>query len=99
MKISEKGQISVPFDIREAIGLERGDDILIIQKNDAIVLEKVSNVVKDKFDDLLKHSEKVAKKLWDNKFDEVWNNVERSVALFFPQHSLNWTECAEGKSK
>ena len=30
---------------------------------------------KDSSSDLLKHSEKVAKKLWDNKEDEVWNNV------------------------
>jgi len=26
---------------------------------------------KDNFKDLLKHSEKVAKKLWDNKKDEI----------------------------
>lgn len=32
------------------------------------------NIV-DSFSDLLKHSEKVAKKLWDNKEDEVWDKV------------------------
>lgn len=30
---------------------------------------------KDDFYDLLKHSEKVAKKLWDSKKDEVWDNL------------------------
>ena len=30
--------------------------------------------VKDEdFSDLLKHSERAAKKLWDNEEDEVWN--------------------------
>ncbi len=29
----------------------------------------------DEFDYLLKASEQTAKELWDNKYDEVWNNV------------------------
>ncbi len=28
-----------------------------------------------KFKDLLKHSESIAKKLWDNKEEGVWNDV------------------------
>lgn len=31
-------------------------------------------IKEDDFKDLLKHSEKVAKKLWDNEEDEIWNN-------------------------
>ena len=29
----------------------------------------------DNFKDLLKHSEKVAKKIWDNKKDKIWDNI------------------------
>ena len=32
-------------------------------------------IKKEDFSDLLKHSEKTAKKLWDNKKDEVWDNI------------------------
>lgn len=27
------------------------------------------------FSDMLKHSEKVAEKLWNNKDDDIWNNI------------------------
>lgn len=30
---------------------------------------------KDKFKDLLKHSEKVAKKFWSSKEDDVWDKL------------------------
>lgn len=32
-------------------------------------------IKKEDFSYLLKHSEKVARKLWDNKDDEIWNNI------------------------
>ena len=77
VKVSEKGQIAIPLDIREAIGLHRGDELIIIQEGDKMFIEKVASAtaLKDDFSYLLKASEKTAKKLWDNKFDEVWDNV------------------------
>lgn len=30
---------------------------------------------KDKFKHILKHSEKVAKRFWNNKEDEVWDKI------------------------
>jgi len=32
-------------------------------------------IKEDDFSDLLKHSERAANNLWDNKEDEVWDNV------------------------
>lgn len=72
IKVTGKGQISLPIKIREMLNIEQGDDLIMIKSDDSIVLKKVK---KDDFSDLLKHSEKVAKKLWDNKEDEAWNNV------------------------
>ena len=37
--------------------------------------EKESETLKDDFSDLLKHSEEVAKDLWDNKEDEIWDTI------------------------
>jgi len=37
-------------------------------------LEELS-ITSGEFNDLLKHSEKVAEKLWVNKKDEIWNSV------------------------
>ncbi|MBS3084111.1 AbrB/MazE/SpoVT family DNA-binding domain-containing protein [Candidatus Pacearchaeota archaeon] len=72
IKVTDKGQISLPIGIRNSLNIEQGDELIIIRDNDALVIKKVK---RENFSDLLKHSEKVAKKLWDNKEDEVWNDV------------------------
>ncbi len=72
IKVTDKGQISLPVEIRNSLNIEHGDSLILTQSDNAIVLKKIK---KNDFSDLLKHSEKVAEKLWDNKEDEVWNNV------------------------
>ena len=72
IKVTDKGQISLPVGIREALKIEKGDDLIITKDQDRIIIKKIK---KEDFSHLLKHSESVAKKLWDNKEDEVWNNV------------------------
>mgnify|MGYP001610255178 FL=1 len=75
VKMSEKGQIAIPLEIREAIGLKKGDELLLLQEGEKVFIEKATSAMKDEFEPLLKASEKTLKKLWDNKFDDVWNNV------------------------
>ncbi|MBI2144442.1 AbrB/MazE/SpoVT family DNA-binding domain-containing protein [Candidatus Woesearchaeota archaeon] len=75
VKVSEKGQIAIPLDVREAIGLKKGDELLLLQEGGKILLGKATTALKDEFMPLLKASEKTAKELWDNEFDEVWDNV------------------------
>ncbi len=72
IKVSDKGQISIPSVVRESLQIYAGDSLLLTKAKDAIVLKKVE---KDDFSDLLKLSEQSLKKIWDNKEDEVWNNV------------------------
>ena len=76
VKVSDKGQIAIPVDIREEAGIERGDELVILESSGRILLEKsekVSAKVKDDFKDLLKISEISLRKLWDNKEDEIWD--------------------------
>ena len=76
--VTEKGQIAIPTSIREAAGIKKGDTLVVIEADGKILLEKtkkISKEIKDDFKDLLKHSEVVAKKLWDNKEDEIWDTV------------------------
>ena len=72
IKVTNKGQISLPVKFRESLHIDQGDDIIIAQTNDLVVIKKLK---KEDFSDLLKHSEDVAKELWDNKKDEVWNDI------------------------
>lgn len=72
VKVTDKGQISLPISFRKTTGIEKGDDLLMLQSENTIIIEKLKE---SRFRDLLKHSEKVAKKLWSNKEDDIWDNV------------------------
>lgn len=72
IKVTDKGQISLPVGIRESLRIKQGDKLIITKNDDAIIIKKIK---KEDFSYLLKHSEKVANKLWNNKEDEVWDNV------------------------
>ena len=77
IKVSEKGQIAIPRSIRERAGIDRGDDLIIMQDNGRILLEKakkISTKMKDDFKDLLKFSEISLKNVWNNKQDDVWGS-------------------------
>ncbi len=72
VKVTDKGQISLPVSIRESAGIKRGDELILIKRGKTILLEKLNESF---FKDLLKHSEKVAEKLWSNKEDDIWDTV------------------------
>ena len=78
INVSEKGQIVIPTEMREVAGIEQGDKLILMQEDGKIMMqkvEKVSKEIKEDFKDLLKNSEKVAKKLWDNKYDDIWDKL------------------------
>lgn len=78
VKVSGKGQIAIPLDIRNSLGLRKGDTLVLIQTDHKILIEKpvkIAKKTKSSFKFLLKHSEKVASKLWENKEDEVWDTL------------------------
>ena len=76
IKVSDKGQIVIPSSIRETIGIEKGDELILFEINGKILIEKtkrISDKIKEDFKDILKFSEQSLKKIWDNKEDEIWN--------------------------
>ena len=72
IKVTDKGQIYIPAVVREALAIYSGDNLILSRTEDAIVLRKIKE---NDFSDLLKYSESVAKKLWDNEGDEIWNEI------------------------
>lgn len=76
VRVSEKGQIAIPSDMREHIGIKKGDTLVLIQEGNKILIEpagRMSKQMGEDFSDLLKLSEKSLLRLWDNKEDEVWD--------------------------
>jgi AbrB family looped-hinge helix DNA binding protein len=76
LKVSDKGQISIPNSIRQRLGIKQGDSLVLFEINGKILLEKSQNIlerVKDEFSDILKLSEQSLREVWDNKEDEIWS--------------------------
>lgn len=77
VNVSEKGQIAIPREIRILLGIKKGDRLVLTAKNEKLLIQKATSMTKqmeDDFDSLTKLSERTAKKLWDSKYDEIWNN-------------------------
>ena len=72
VKVTDKGQISIPVEMRKSIGIKNGDELIIINDKGTIIIDKIREA---DFRDLLKHSEKVAERLWGNKEDDIWDKV------------------------
>ena len=72
VKVSDKGQIAIPVEMRGTVGISKGDSLVLMQSGRRIVIEKPT-VSDEDFSGLI--SEKVMKELWDNKYDGVWDNV------------------------
>ena len=78
IKLSEKGQISIPKDIREGMHLKKGDTLILITKDGQLILQKadilLNNLKVDKESiGTMMLSEETLDKDWDNKYDERWN--------------------------
>ena len=73
VKVSDKGQIAIPQDMREEAGINKGDTLIIIQEDNKLLLEKNSEKMKDDFRDILKLSEHSLREVWDNEEDNIWN--------------------------
>ena len=61
-KMSSKGQIVIPEEVRNRLGLKTGDKFLVIGDKDVVILKSLSNPSLEEFDDLIKAARTNAKK-------------------------------------
>ncbi len=76
VKVSDKGQISIPMDMQRSIGIKKGDELLLIRKGRKIVLEKPDRVVElleDELSDIRGITEASLARIWSRKEEDVWN--------------------------
>ncbi|MEK6891667.1 MAG: AbrB/MazE/SpoVT family DNA-binding domain-containing protein [Nanoarchaeota archaeon] len=73
-KITEKGQIAIPKDIRELEGFKEGSKVAILAFEDRIELRPMKQIHEKMFTTLA--SEKSLAKDWNGKEDEeAWKNL------------------------
>ena len=78
VRLSSKGQIVIPKEVRKRRKLDGNTDLLLHEEGDILVLRKKSDgdqVLRDQFYPLLRASERSLAELWDNPEDDVWNDV------------------------
>lgn len=74
--VSEKGQISIPRDIRKQLAVEKGSKLVIILKGKKLLISKaddISQLIEDNFADTARRSEHSLREMWGNEEDTVWN--------------------------
>lgn len=82
IRVSDKGQIAIPTDVRKKMGIKKGDNLVMLQKGDKIVLEKSDKIalkLDGEFKDIDEITEQSLKELWDNKYDNAWNRYAKTV--------------------
>ena len=67
--MSSRGQVVIPLDIREQLGLKEGEKFVVLGENDTIILKKVTMTSFKNFDKLLQKTQQFAKERGITKAD------------------------------
>jgi len=68
-KMSSKGQVVIPEEIRKRLGLEAGAQFVVVAENDTVIMKAISPPSMDEFDALVAEARKQAKKAGLKKAD------------------------------
>lgn len=61
-RMSSKGQVVIPEDIRKQLGLKAGSRFVVVGDKDVVILKNISTPTMDEFDILIKTARKQARK-------------------------------------
>ena len=68
-KMSSKGQVVIPEDIRKRMGLEAGSQFIVVGGKDAVILKTISPPSMAEFDQLIRKARRQARKVGMKKSD------------------------------
>lgn len=68
-KLSSKGQIVIPEEIRDNLNLKEGDQFVVIGQGDTVILKSITPPSLSEFSDLMKEASRNAKTLNLKKTD------------------------------
>ena len=75
-KMSSKGQVVIPEDIRKRLGLETGSQFVVGAGKDAIILKTISPPSMEEFNELIKNARRQARKA-DMKQSDIKDAVTK----------------------
>ncbi len=59
--MSSRGQVVIPLDIRENLGLREGEKFVVIGEDDTVILKKIAMPTFKNFDKLIEKTQQFAK--------------------------------------
>lgn len=75
-KMSSKGQVVIPEEIRDLLNLETGEKFIVMGSGDAIIFKRINPIPKKDVDALLKNASSLAKKYQLNK-SEISKTIKK----------------------
>jgi AbrB family looped-hinge helix DNA binding protein len=78
-KMSSKGQVVIPEDVRKSLNLKTGDQFVVIGRGDAVILKTISPPAFEEFTDMLDEAQRQAKLAGLKKSD--LNRIIRDVRV------------------
>ena len=61
-KLSSKGQVVIPEEIRERLGLKEGTQFVVVGDRDVVILKSIAPPAMDEFDELVRRARSAARK-------------------------------------
>ena len=61
-KLSSKGQVVIPEEIRERLGLKEGTQFVVVGERDVVILKSITPPAMDEFDALVRRARGAARK-------------------------------------
>lgn len=79
VQITGKGQVVIPKEVRERLGLTKGSKLIMLQKDENIVMHKPEEFEKilEDFSEFTQASEKALADVWKDEKDDVWESYLR----------------------
>jgi AbrB family looped-hinge helix DNA binding protein len=68
-KMSSKGQVVIPEEVRKRLGLETGSRFVVIAENDVIILKALVAPTMDRFEEMIAKARNQARKVGLKKAD------------------------------
>jgi AbrB family looped-hinge helix DNA binding protein len=61
-RMSSKGQVVIPEEIRQRLGLKEGTQFVVVGERDVVILKSIAPPAMEEFDDLVRHARGAARR-------------------------------------
>ncbi|HEX9941937.1 MAG TPA: AbrB/MazE/SpoVT family DNA-binding domain-containing protein [Thermoanaerobaculia bacterium] len=79
-KLSSKGQVVIPEEIPQKLGLKEGTQFVVVGDRDVVVLKSIPQPAMEEFDELVDHARRAAAEATTRRLDTRRAMVKRKAS-------------------